>query len=73
MNIYLVVMCDRHCDNQYAVRNTPEAAKIVADNFMASYENRYQWTEIGVVGWHYFHKADVDDGPSVHIEELELP
>lgn len=72
MKIYLIVMYDRHCDDQYGACRDLEFAKKVADQFMSQYGDRYKWEEQEVRDWLYYHVSNADDGPRVHIEELEL-
>lgn len=72
MKIYLVVMYDRHCDDQYGACRTFDFAKKVADEFMAEYGDRYKWEEHEIRGWLHYHETGSADGPRVHIEELEL-
>ena len=73
MKVFLVIAEDRHVDNHYAVRTTLDDAKGAADKFMASYDGHYKWEEGQIRGWHYYCHTEIDDGPSVHIEELEMP
>ena len=72
MKIYLVILWDRHTDEEYRVCRTLDAAKAAADELMEEYGDRYQWRPEDVEGWHYQHITELEDGPNIHIEELEL-
>lgn len=71
--IYLVVLSDRHTDDQYAARCEYHVATKMADEMMAEYGNSYKWEQEENVGeWMYRHKTDSEDGPHIHVEKLTL-
>ena len=70
--IYLVVLYDRHTDDNYAACRDLEQAKRKADELMACYGTRYEWREDEIDGWHYRHTTEIEDGPNIHIEEIDL-
>ena len=72
--IYLVVLYDRHTDDSYMACRNLEFAKRAADKLMGSYEDRYHWhlEDVSADGWHYRHITELEDGPRIHIEEIDL-
>ena len=72
MEVYLVVMYDRHVDDQYAVCRTLIGAQHEADEFRQSYGNRYQWgKQDDSDTWLYRYESG-EEGPHVHIERVML-
>ena len=72
--IYLVVLYDHHTDHSYVACRNLDLAKRAADKLMAAYEGRYEWhlEEVDETGWHYRHITELEDGPHIHIEEIDL-
>ena len=70
--IYLVVLYDRHVDDSYMACRNLDLAERAADKLMASYEGQYKWKSSHIDGWHYRHITELEDGPNIHIEEIDL-
>lgn len=70
--IYLVVLYDRHTDDSYMACRNLDLAQRAADKLMKSYDGRYTWEPKDIKGWHYRHITEVEDGPNIHIEEIDL-
>lgn len=71
--IYLVVLYDRHCDDQYVARHKFSDAIAAADQLIGAYGSRYKWVqEEDSEQWLYRHSTGFDEGPNIHIEKVEL-
>ncbi len=73
MNVFVVVLEDRHVDDEITVHRTRAAANARVAAIKKSY-NRYAWTDrpYGQPDWIYYSEAHPDDGPTVRIEITEL-
>lgn len=70
--LFVVVLHDRHTDDEISVHATRESADSEIDAFKRRYEDAYEWSEQNVRGWLRSVRTDSDDGPRAHIEQAKL-
>lgn len=79
MTIWLVVLEDRHIDDIYGASLSREGAERIASKFMEEFWNgryRTDWKrepaeDHPAAAWGFVHRT-FDDGPSLHIETVEV-
>ena len=86
MMIWLVILSDRRCDDQYLAATDILGACVHADKMMGGYSSRHEWkredphenftdaalSAADADAWFYHHTTDFDEGPSIHIERVVL-
>ncbi len=79
MKIYITVCCDRHIDNDIKAHRTLRKANAYLNKWMKEYDNLpYGWETLQDADdeknrWiRWVQAKDFDDGPSAHIEVLQL-
>jgi hypothetical protein len=73
MKIFLAVLEDRHIDNEYKAFLTKESAIKHCKEWEKDYENSYHWDNTKCPqAWDYYSRTKVDDGPKIHVEQIEL-
>lgn len=72
-NLYLVVMYDRHRDDEYSLHHTIEDARAAAKQYCDGYGKAYEWslvdTPMGEIDDYW---ESGDDGPTVRIVPMTL-
>lgn len=71
--VYIVILHDRHTDPEISVHRTLEGANARFAEHQAAYaSDGYTWSEEPIRGWVRNARTQIDDGPSMHIEEHEV-
>ena len=69
--MYLVVLEDRHFDDRYLLYNSFKRAMSTAQILQCDYDD-YEWEEEKIDGWEYYAHADIEDGPTVRIQKIDV-
>lgn len=74
MQVYLVVLYDRHCDDEYYICFTKESAHERVEKFVESYKERYEWSVPKWVDSEDFvrYLETDDEGPKAFIKIMDV-
>jgi len=72
IEVYVAVLEDRHIDDVICPCRTMGSAENVLDEWARQYDGRYVFEEEIIDGWERYYISDIEDGPEMRIEKLEL-
>jgi hypothetical protein len=75
IQIYLARLEDRHIDDQFVAFHDLNAAKRQCLQWASDYEGRYKFSEPDwgyEPHWKYYLESEIDDGPCLSVEKIEL-
>jgi len=72
--IYLAVLEDRHCDDEYAAfTNVEDAIAHAKTVFKGYYKGQgYRFRETPIDGWLLYLETQIGDGPTIRVESIKL-